>query len=184
MLPAIDELLQTNSIGKKDLELIVACTGPGSYTGLRVGVSLAKALAFGLGISAVGVPRLLADAVRWLSRHETVCSVHRAGRRDVALAVYGRGEPPIEVVAPRLAPLAEMIGALSGATAVVGEVPAELIEELHGQGRKVVQGVAGQRRPLDVARLGLSALQVGDSGNPQELLPVYLRPAVQEPAGA
>lgn len=147
-----------------------------------MGVSLAKTLAFALGFPAVGVPRLLADALRWLPRYETVAAVHRAGRKDVALAIYAKGPHPLEVLAPRLIALEEMVDLLSEVKAVVGEVPPELVADLRARGLTVVSGLGGQRRPLDVARLGLSAVQAGADGDPQSLLPVYLRPAVVDPS--
>lgn len=55
LLPEIDKLLAKNKVKLKDLKGIIVVCGPGSYTGLRVGISTANSLAFGLGIPIVGV---------------------------------------------------------------------------------------------------------------------------------
>lgn len=54
LLPLIEKILKTNEIGFKDLAGIEVETGPGSFTGLRVGVSVANALGYALGIPVNG----------------------------------------------------------------------------------------------------------------------------------
>ncbi|MEX2236770.1 MAG: tRNA (adenosine(37)-N6)-threonylcarbamoyltransferase complex dimerization subunit type 1 TsaB [Dehalococcoidia bacterium] len=181
VLPAIDDLLRTNDVGRSDLGTVIACTGPGSYTGLRVGITLAKTLAYALHLPAVGVPRLLADAATYRGQAGSVCAVHRAGRSDLAVAVYGRQghDPMAEVSAPRLLPLSQLADSLPVGCAVVGEVPEELVAGLEEAGHEVIAGLGGQRRPSIVARLGLAAIEAGAEVDPQALLPIYLRAAVQ-----
>jgi len=55
LLPAIDKLLRQNQVFPKNLGLIIVCIGPGSFTGIRVGVATANAFAFGLNIPVVGI---------------------------------------------------------------------------------------------------------------------------------
>lgn len=56
LLSAIDDLLERSTVGVSELEKIAVSRGPGSFTGLRIGISTAKGLAAGLGIPLVGVP--------------------------------------------------------------------------------------------------------------------------------
>ncbi|HEY4685952.1 MAG TPA: tRNA (adenosine(37)-N6)-threonylcarbamoyltransferase complex dimerization subunit type 1 TsaB, partial [Dehalococcoidia bacterium] len=58
LLPALDWLLGRQGRGKEEIGAVFVCLGPGSYAGLRVGVSTAKALAFALDASLAGVGRL------------------------------------------------------------------------------------------------------------------------------
>ncbi|MDC9822459.1 tRNA (adenosine(37)-N6)-threonylcarbamoyltransferase complex dimerization subunit type 1 TsaB [Devosia sp. ZB163] len=60
IFPAIDELLKRNGAAYKDLARIAVTTGPGSFTGLRIGLSAARGLGLALGIPVIGVPSLLA----------------------------------------------------------------------------------------------------------------------------
>lgn len=55
VLPIIKELLEKHNLSPKDIDAVEVNAGPGSFTGVRVGVSIANALAFGLGISVNGV---------------------------------------------------------------------------------------------------------------------------------
>jgi len=62
IIPRIDELLVATALRRKDIDLVAVSAGPGSYTGIRIGVAAAKALAFGLGIPTLGVSTLEAIA--------------------------------------------------------------------------------------------------------------------------
>lgn len=77
LVPALDALMKREKIKKEDLEAVVVSLGPGSFTGLRVGVSLAKSLAFVLKVPLVGVATL--DSWVFLAPHEGIfCAVRRA----------------------------------------------------------------------------------------------------------
>lgn len=56
LLPALEQFLGLNKVHPRDLNWIVVCRGPGSFTGVRVGVAVANALAFALKIPVIGVP--------------------------------------------------------------------------------------------------------------------------------
>ena len=60
LFPALDELLARSGVTYKDLSRIAVTTGPGSFTGLRIGLSAARGLALALNIPVVGIPSLLA----------------------------------------------------------------------------------------------------------------------------
>jgi tRNA threonylcarbamoyladenosine biosynthesis protein TsaB len=88
LVPAIEELLKKINIKSKDLGLIAVTTGPGSFTGGRIGLSAAKGLAMGLDIPVVGVSTLevLASKVPFTSY--PVCPIIPARGREVYTAVY------------------------------------------------------------------------------------------------
>src|ERR1700755_306539 len=56
LLPQISRLLSENNMSVSDLQLIAACSGPGSFTGVRVGLSLAQGFQSALGIRSLGIP--------------------------------------------------------------------------------------------------------------------------------
>ncbi|MCX6811307.1 MAG: tRNA (adenosine(37)-N6)-threonylcarbamoyltransferase complex dimerization subunit type 1 TsaB [Candidatus Berkelbacteria bacterium] len=55
LLPAIDKLLRRKKVKTETLGLIIVCVGPGSFTGIRVGVATANAMAFALEIPVIGI---------------------------------------------------------------------------------------------------------------------------------
>jgi len=182
LLPAVDGLLARLSIDKRDLRAVFVCTGPGGYAGLRVGVSTAKGLAFALGLSIAGVGRLEAEAYQFADCGRPVCAVHRAGRGEVAWAVYqGPRDEWCEVAAPRLS----TPEALLSATPSDGLFCAE-----EGDGVEEMLAVAGttgviapvRRRAGFLAELGWRRLAAGDVDDARTLVPLYLRePAIGPP---
>ncbi len=92
----IDNILKKNHIEREDLAAVAVSKGPGSYTGLRIGVSTAKGLAYGLKIPLLAVSTLRAMAERILDVRSTVsypentwlCPMIDARRMEVFLAFF------------------------------------------------------------------------------------------------
>ena len=63
LAPAVGELLQEDGIGPKDVDGVMVSVGPGSYTGLRVGITAAKAFAYSTGCKLIAVPTFAAIAL-------------------------------------------------------------------------------------------------------------------------
>jgi tRNA threonylcarbamoyladenosine biosynthesis protein TsaB len=89
LLPRLLELLARADRALPDVTALAVGTGPGSFTGLRVAMALAKGLAAGLGRPLVGVPSLGA----WLDAEpDAVAAITRAGAREAYLLVRDAGE--------------------------------------------------------------------------------------------
>jgi tRNA threonylcarbamoyladenosine biosynthesis protein TsaB len=87
---SIRELLKYSSITTNDLEAVAVSSGPGSYTGLRIGTSVAKGLCFGLNIPLISVPTLVA-LTRHVSRShqgKCFCPLIDARRMEVYTQVF------------------------------------------------------------------------------------------------
>lgn len=82
------------------LELIVVGKGPGSYTGVRVGIAIAKGLAFSLKIPLVGVNTLYALAANTRGRPGFICPVLESRRGEVYAALYFRKDSALKEVNP------------------------------------------------------------------------------------
>ena len=192
LLPAIDALLTQRGLSKDDLRAIFVCIGPGTYAGVRVGVSTAKGLSFGLALPLVGVGRLEIDAYAFASYGGPVVAVHKSGRSDFAWACYegttneerGTGPPPSpsgwrEVIAPRLTPKDALAGELPDGAFVTGDIDDELAEQLRARGLRFATGAATIRRASLLAELGWRRLVSGRTDDPNSLEPLYLRePAI------
>jgi tRNA threonylcarbamoyl adenosine modification protein YeaZ len=73
LLPMLGEVLEDAAASWGDLAAIAVCTGPGNFTGLRIGVAAARGLALGLGVPAIGVSRL--EALAWGAPGECVVTL-------------------------------------------------------------------------------------------------------------
>lgn len=177
LMPAVDRLLGERRLSKSDLSALFICTGPGMYTGLRVGVSVAKGLAYALGVPIVGVGRLEADAYPHRESAGEVIAVHRAGRGEYAWAAYADG-PWREREAPRLDKAdALALRAASSHALVVGEVDDRLREVLSASGgARVLNEGEPVGRASTIAALAWARLAAGDADEAALLAPVYLRP--------
>jgi len=182
LLPAIDALLGRLSASKDDLGAIFVAKGPGSYAGVRAGMSTAKGLAFALEVPLVGVGRLEIEAWGWRAAGGVIAAVHRAGRKDVAWAAYD-AELWLEVAPPALIAREELAGALPADAFVTGELDKDEVDALIARGHRVARGAATVRRAALLAELGWRRLGDGETDDPKSLVPLYLREPAIGPQG-
>jgi tRNA threonylcarbamoyladenosine biosynthesis protein TsaB len=177
LLPAIDALLVETQVPKEDLSAVFVSTGPGMYTGLRVGISIAKGLAHALCLPLIGVGRLELDAYPHRAFDGDIVAIHRAGRGELAWAAY-RDDPWREVLAPQLSKPSELAGAIEERTLFTGEIDDDLVAglraELGGLAQLALPSTNGRVPAL--AALGHQRLMAGHSAEPALLRPIYLRP--------
>jgi tRNA threonylcarbamoyladenosine biosynthesis protein TsaB len=179
LIPAIDSLLQRAGTTKEALSAIFVDIGPGSYAGVRSGVSSAKALAFGLQVPLAGVGRLEIEAYAFAATGATIDALHRAGRNDIAWAAYMAEPSWRELVAPGLTPRTNIAANLPSNALIVGEIDDDLSAELVDYAHHVTRGNATVRRAALLAELGWRRLEAGRTDDPKSLVPLYLRePAI------
>ena len=94
IVPSISNLLSTVELDKADLEGIAVTSGPGSYTSLRIGISIAKGLAYSLDIPLIGISTLQCVAFNSIISPHLICSLidARKGELYSALFRYNTGE--------------------------------------------------------------------------------------------
>lgn len=182
LLPAIDALLHRLGITKQVLQAIFVSIGPGSYAGIRVGLSVAKGLAFALNTPIVGVGRLETEAYQHAAFPGPICAVHRAGRKEIAWAVYlmldGAWQ---EVTPPRLSRIETFLNDAPPAALYCGEID-QIIDTLRSAGRRHTSPAASARRAGFLAELGWCRLEAGRTDDVHAIAPLYLRePAIGPP---
>ncbi|HEX2324992.1 MAG TPA: tRNA (adenosine(37)-N6)-threonylcarbamoyltransferase complex dimerization subunit type 1 TsaB, partial [Chloroflexota bacterium] len=91
VLPAAVRLWERAGISAADLDAVAVSAGPGSYTGLRVGFSLAKGMALARGLPVVAIPTLEAVAFQHRDAAARLCAVVDAGRGQLYVARFERG---------------------------------------------------------------------------------------------
>lgn len=182
LLPAVEYLMQRLGVDKGELTAVFVCVGPGSYTGLRVGIATAKGLAFALGLPIVGVGRLEADAYQHADFAGPICAVHRAGRDELAWAVYRQAPSGWrQVLAPRLTTPEGLTASVRGPTLFCGEINDELaahLREALGAKARFAGAATSLRRAATIAELAWRRLAAGQADDAASLRPIYLREAV------
>ena len=185
LLPAIDHLLTTAGAGVDRLTALFVCTGPGMYTGLRVGISIAKGLAAGLGLPLLGVGRLELDAYAHRAFPGVVLAVHRAGRGDLAWAAYA-DDPWREIEPPQLFQPEVIAAKLEGPLLLAGEADETLAGAFARAGKQtsIISGSASIRRAATLAELGYARLSAAEPAEAALVQAVYLRPPAIGPQTA
>lgn len=172
LLPAIDELLREAGIVPAEIGAVTVATGPGTFTGLRVGMSIAKGMVLALGIPIVGIPTLEIAAAAVEGARDVV-AVLPAGRGRVVWQRFGEDGD----VRPGNTTIDELIAALAAmpGTLVVGE-----LSEAHQERVAVAHPIVRweTRDPAMHLRLAAERLAKGDVDDPVTLEPVYLHGVV------
>src|SRR6266705_2845775 len=121
LMPLIARVMNEGGFEFADLDRIAVTTGPGSFTGLRVGISAARGIALAAGRPAIGLSTLAAYAAPYVAADETAAIVAAVDARhaQVYLQVFaGNGRT---LVAPRLAPVRDAVrAAMAGPARLVG----------------------------------------------------------------
>jgi tRNA threonylcarbamoyl adenosine modification protein YeaZ len=181
LLPLIARVMDSAGLEFAALDRIAVTTGPGSFTGLRVGIAAARGIALAAGKPAVGLSTLAAYAAPLIAADDTVpvVAVIDARHDHVYLQVFGPGGRT--VVTPRVASLREALrAAATGAPRLIGTA-AEMLAAAWPAGQRAPRLVDARRAPdVDwVARLGAAAT---DTGVPPK--PLYLRAPDAQPQNA
>lgn len=186
LLPHLAHLLNQAGLNLQSVSSIIVAQGPGSYNGLRVGISTAKGLAFSLGIPLVGVSTMEVEAYQQAERGLPVCPIFNAGRGEIATAMYQKkGNQWHQLTAEHLTTVDVLCSQITTKTVFCGEfvltIAAELKKQLQ-QKAVLLSPAAGLRRAGFLAELGLKRLQSGDYDDIVTLQPLYLRgPAITQP---
>ncbi len=91
LLPICQDLLKNSRMTLKDIDLFAAAIGPGSFTGLRIGISAIKGFAFANNKPTAGISSLLALCYNHTDRNEILCAVTDARRDDAYCAFFVSG---------------------------------------------------------------------------------------------
>jgi tRNA threonylcarbamoyladenosine biosynthesis protein TsaB len=177
LMAAIAQLLSDAGWTARDLDGIAVTVGPGSFTGLRVGLSTVKGLALALAIPVAAVPTLDAMAAMLPYAALPVCPVLDARKREVYASLYRwdglgmRRQWDYLAVAPD-----ELARRLREPVIVVGD-GAEAIDSAFA--RRVEPPRRGPA-PAVVGALGRARLARGETVTVADLVPIYLRPSEAE----
>jgi tRNA threonylcarbamoyl adenosine modification protein YeaZ len=181
LMPLIARVMDQAGLAFTDLDRVAVTTGPGSFTGLRVGIAAARGIALATGKSAVGLSTLFAYAAPQMAADDRIPVVAAIDARHghVYLQVFGPGGRTPS--APRLAPLREAVQAASAAPACIVGSAAQSVAA--GLSQADAQPAAVDARPAPdiawVARIGAGLPEGQSPPKPQ-----YLRAPDAQPQNA
>lgn len=183
LLPSLEFLLTSIQAGKSALELIAVSLGPGSFTSLRVGVSLAKGLALGLNLPLVGVPSLPVYAQQARGWPGTVCAL-TSDRKDRAyVACYEDGQAQGDSVVMELDDLQTCLKTARPPVLMVGPGAARLYESLTETASIWLASTSVcQPSGLAVATMGLEKFKRQGADDLATLEPLYGAAPAIDPA--
>ncbi len=182
LMPLVARVMERARLSFADLDRVAVTVGPGSFTGLRVGIAAARGIGLAAGKPVVGLTTLAAFAAPLIAADDTqpVVAAIDARHDHVYIQVFGPGGGTL--VAPRLATLREAgrRAAASGGPRLAGTA-ARLVASAWPAGERAPGSVEEQRAPdiIWVARLGAAAEHTGAPPKP-----LYLRAPDAQPQDA
>lgn len=177
VLPMVEGVLGDAEVAVGDLDLVAVSAGPGSFTGLRVGMSIAKGIALATGCEVVAVPTLQALAMAAGPRPGPICPVLDARRGEVYAALFGgeRHERLIDdcAVAPE-----DLVRAIDRPSVLLGDGVEPYLETWRRLIPQPVEFLSFSQfhpRGVTVARLALQLYRERGGDSLAELVPRYCR---------
>lgn len=182
LMPMIDSALKQSELEISDIDLIASANGPGSFTGLRIGVSAVKGLAHAKNIPVVGVSILEAMAYNLPFCEYIISPIMDARRQQVYNAVYEwKNEELLEIKAPRALSVDELIEELiklDKKVVFLGDgvdVHKSYIGEKMADKAVFAPVCAKEQRASGLAVVAKKIFDEGKAVSCYELAPVYLR---------
>ena len=181
LMPLLHRIAQQVQISFSELDRVAVTTGPGSFTGLRVGIAAARGIALSINKPAVGLSTLAAYAAPHLADDDNAPVVVAIDARHDHVYLQAFGPGGRSVIDPRLAPLREAVRAAASAPArIVGSAAQAVAHALSPKDAAPILVDARAAPDIDwVARMG-AALPEGQS--PPK--PQYLRAPDAQPQNA
>jgi len=186
LLPNLNYLLDQNSLSLGSADCIIVARGPGSYNGLRVGISTARGLAFSLNVPIIGISTLEVEAWQHAGTGLPICPILNAGREEVATTLYRMTDDGwTQIEEEHLSTVDDLCSGINTETVFCGEYIYKIKDELTtklGDKAIIISPFAGLRRAGALAELGLKRIKVEDFDDTASLQPHYFRgPSITKP---
>ncbi len=179
LMSTVDRVLKDTGLGIANMDGFAVAIGPGSFTGLRIGVSTVKGLALASGKPVAAVPTLLALA--WNLPHAAypVCPLLDARKNEVYTAMYRfEGTALVQTMPEATIPIPEVAAGISEKVLFTGEA-AHLyrreIEQRFENRAFFAPPAAALPAAATVAGIGLGMIKSGRTADPDSLTPLYIR---------
>jgi tRNA threonylcarbamoyladenosine biosynthesis protein TsaB len=177
LLPQLTLLLRHLGRAREEISAVAVALGPGSWSGLRVGMSTAKGFALARGVPLIGIGTLDALVYQHDRPGVTTIPLIRLGRERFATGEAAKRGAQRRAIEPRNVTLAELAAETTGRALFCGDVDADIqaaLRERMGARATFPTPAASARRPGYLAELAWQRLQAGDADAAATLEPIYL----------
>jgi tRNA threonylcarbamoyladenosine biosynthesis protein TsaB len=177
LAPTVDSLLERVAVPIDELRVVAVALGPGSFTGLRIGLAFAKGMALAKHLDLIGVPTLDILAVSQPASDLPMAAVLHAGRGRLAVGWYKHSSGSWKSVNEvKVQTSQELAAGIKSPTIVCGELTAEEQRMLRRKRKNVIlySPAHALRRPSFLAELGWRRWRKGQTDDPAGLTPIYL----------
>lgn len=177
-MPAVCALLEQCKMHFSELDLLSVTAGPGSFTGIRIGVAAIKGIAVARGLPCVSVSALEAAAQNIPFFSGIICAVLDARRQQVYNALFTSSLPSLERLCPdRAVQISDLFEKLPDKPVLLVGDGAELCYNavMHSGSCLLAPDHLRFVHASTVAAIGLREYRAGHAVSPDQLLPVYLR---------
>lgn len=179
LMSTVDRVLSDTGLTMSNIDGFGVSIGPGSFTGLRIGLSTVKGLAFATGKPVAAVPTLKALAWNLPYPVYPVCPLLDAKKKEVYAALYRyNGGELVQMLPDTVVPLAELADRISGEVVFTGEgsrLFATAISEHFGSRAHLAPLASTVPSAASVAEIALGMLAGGGETAPDSLSPLYIR---------
>jgi tRNA threonylcarbamoyladenosine biosynthesis protein TsaB len=178
LFPNLDNILNSAGQDIQKLKAVYVAKGPGSFNGLRAGISAAKGIAFSLNIPLVAVSTLEIEAYPFAFTGLPICPIHDAGRGEIAAALYRMEDTWKCLQSEYLTTIEVLCEKTVAQTLFCGELPEAALDIISTSlgVKATIPGLEERlRRPGFLAHLGWQRLQCGMTDDAATLQPTYLR---------
>jgi len=179
LAPAVFELLTRCGLTMDDVQALGVALGPGSFTSLRVGLSLVKGFALARGLPLIGIPTLDVLATAQPLSKLPLLAASQAGRGRLAAGWYKRSKGGWQAKGPaRVLTVQALVEEVQSPALVCAELTAEERQTVAGNPAiQLVSPAQSVRRPAILAELAWRRWQAGDVDDRAALAPIYLHTA-------
>ncbi|MCL4303389.1 MAG: tRNA (adenosine(37)-N6)-threonylcarbamoyltransferase complex dimerization subunit type 1 TsaB [Anaerolineae bacterium] len=178
VMPRLTRMLRLANLKVADLAALAVSLGPGSFTGVRIGLAVAKGLALPHKLPVIGVSTLEIAAYPLRSSTLPVWAVVQAGRGRIIAACYSQSEQEWQLlVEPYLTTFENLARQISKPALCTGEIDAQaahLLQRSSDQKAVLDSPAARLRRASYLAEIAAQRLEAGDQDDPDALTPIYV----------
>ena len=181
IMPMLDELLKRCSLDINDIDVFAVCLGPGSFTGLRIGIAAIKTFAATLGKKIIGVSATDEVAANFFGNNKYICPIFDARRNDVYNAVFKDGK---KITDDRICSIETVLSEMKDKEVIfTGDAVIKYADTITGASNSnwhIAPCNLSHQSASALASVALKRAKNNDFDSVDSLSPVYIRPSQAE----